>query len=97
MKLVEELGISELTTEQIEVLCSNAEDAARKYVLSKVALKMVERLDISVDAEGLKPLNLTIDVHVALLRQIDVDLKEVVDEAAIEALKASEEYMRKLK
>ena len=31
-----EFGIPELTTEQIETLCSTAEDAARKYVLSKI-------------------------------------------------------------
>jgi hypothetical protein len=37
--LVVELGIPELTTEQIEALCANAEDAARKYVLSKVSHK----------------------------------------------------------
>ena len=93
-----ELGIPELTTEQIEAVCSNAENAARKYIFSKVQLKMVEKLDISVEAEGTKPLNLAVDVDLALAQQEkDVDLKKLVDEAVKEALKASEDYLRNLK
>ena len=93
-----DLGIPELTTEQVEALCSNAENAARKYILSKVSSKIVEKLDISVEAEGPKPLNLTVDVDLALSQQgKDIDLKKLVDEAVKEALKASENYLRKLK
>ena len=97
MKIVDVLGIPELTTDQLEALCSNAEDVARKYILSKVSLKIVEKLDISVEAEGTKPLDLTVDVDLVLSQPVkDVDLKKLVDEAAKEALKASEEYLRKL-
>ena len=93
-----DLGIPELTTEQVEALCSNAENAAGKYILSKVSLKMVEKLDISVEAEGPKPLNLTVDVDLALSQQgKDIDLKKLVDEAVKEALKTSEDYLRNLK
>ena len=93
-----DLGIPELTTEQVEALCSNAENAARKYVLSKVPLKMVEKINISVEAEGPKPLNLTVDVDLALSQQgKDIDLKKLVDEAVKEALKTSEDYLRNLK
>ena len=95
---MDDLGIPELTIEQIEALCSNAENAARKYILSKVPLKMVEKINISVEAEGTKPLNLTVDVDLALVQQEkDIDLKKLVDEAVKEALKASENYLRKLK
>lgn len=88
----------ELTTDQIEVLCSNAESAARKYVLSQVPLKMLEKLDISVEAEGIKPLNLTVDVDLQLAQQkTKLNLKELVDGAAKEAIKASEEFLSKLK
>ena len=93
-----DLGIPELTTEQVEALCSNAENAARKYILSKVSSKIVEKLDISVEAEGPKPLNLTVDVDLALSQQgKDIDLKKLVDEAVKEALKTSDHYLRKLK
>ena len=95
---MDDLGIPELTIEQIEALCSNAENAARKYILSKVPLKMVEKINISVEAEGTKPLNLTVDMDLALVqKEKDIDLKKLVDEAVKEALKASENYLRKLK
>jgi hypothetical protein len=55
-----ELGFPELTTEQIELLCQTAENAARKHILSKVSSKDVERLDISVEAEGTKPVSVTV-------------------------------------
>ena len=34
-------GIPELTDEQIEEICEIAEEAARKYILSKVPLKKI--------------------------------------------------------
>jgi hypothetical protein len=98
VKLVDELGIPELTTEQIETLCTTAENAARKYILAKVPSKLVERLDISVEAEGAKPINLTVEVDLSLSPQAkDVDADALADEAVKEALRASEKYLRKLK
>jgi hypothetical protein len=98
VKLVDEIEIPELTTEQIEMLCTTAEDAARKHILAKVSSKMVERLDISVEAEGAKPLNLTVEVELALSPQAEsIDAKALADEAVKEALEASEKYLRKLK
>jgi hypothetical protein len=94
---VEELGIPELTTEQIETLCATAENAARKHVLSKVPSKMVEKLNISVEADGTKPVNLTVEIEMALSQQMkDLDADKLVNEAVKEALKASENYLRKL-
>jgi hypothetical protein len=98
VKLVDEIDIPELTTEQIETLCTTAEDAARKHILAKVSSKMVERLDISVEAEGAKPLSLTVEVELALSPQAeDIDADALADEAVKEALEASEKYLRKLK
>jgi len=94
---VEELGIPELTTEQIETLCSTAENAAREHVLSKVPSKMVEKLNISVEAEGTKPVNLAVEIDLTLSQQMkDFDAKALVNEAVKEALKAGENYLRKL-
>ena len=93
-----ELGIPELTTEQIEILCSTAENAARKYVLSKVHSKMVDKLDICVEAAGSKPVNLTVEVNLELTPAAkDVDAQMLVKEAINEAHKASENYLRKIK
>ena len=95
---MEELGIPDLTTEQTETLCSTVENAARRHVLSKVPSKMVEKLNISVEADGTKPVNLTVEIDLALspkTKNFDVDT--LVKEAVKEALRASENYLRKLK
>jgi hypothetical protein len=95
---VEELGIPELTTEQIEILCSTAENAARQYILSKVLPKMVERMNISVEAEGAKPINLIVEVDLALSSHTNGSNPQTLSaEAVEEAFKASEKYLRKLK
>ena len=93
-----ELGLPELTTEQIETLCSTAENAARKYILSKVSSKMVDRLDISVEAVGSKPVNVSVEVDLILTPQAEaVDTEALAKEATHEAHKASENYLRKIK
>ena len=96
--LVVELGFPELTTEQIETLCSTAEDAARKYVLSKVSHKDLDRLDISVEADGSKPVNVTVEINLLLsLQTKDIDADALVKEAVAEAHKATENFLRKIK
>jgi len=98
VKLLEELELPELTTEQTETLCTTAENAARKHVLSKMPTKNLERLNVIVEAEGSKPLNLTIEVNLELAAQAKgVDAKGVADEAAKRALAAAENYLRNLK
>ncbi|MCW4045114.1 MAG: DUF3194 domain-containing protein [Candidatus Bathyarchaeota archaeon] len=94
---MEELGLPELTAEQIETLCLTAENAAKKYILAKVSPKLVEKLNISVEADGAKPVNLTIEVDLLLSPQAkNADVDKLAGEAAREALKVSEEYLRKL-
>jgi len=98
VKLVVELGFPELTTEQIENLCSTAENAARKYVLSKVSNKDIDRLDVSVEADGSKPVNVTVEIDLILGSQTkNVDADVLVKEAVNEAHKATENFLRKIK
>ena len=93
-----ELGLPDLTTEQIEAVCQTAENAARKAVLSKVSSKLIETLDIGVEAEGQKPLNLTVEIDLVLKPEAKgVDAKSIVDQAVEQAHKASETYLRTLK
>jgi hypothetical protein len=95
---VVELGFPELTTEQIENLCSTAENAARKYILSKVSNKDIDRLDISVEADGAKPVNVTVEIDLILGSQTkNVDSDALVKEAVNEAHKATENFLRKIK
>jgi hypothetical protein len=95
---LDELGIPELSNEQTEVLCANAENAARKLVLSKVSSKLIDHLDISVEAEGAKPVKVTVEVDLQLTPEAKgVDAQALVDEATKAAHNAVEKYLRKLK
>jgi hypothetical protein len=95
---LEDIGLPDLTPEQVEELCSKAEEAAREYVLSKVPPKRVETLNISVETEGGKPLTLTVDVEIVLspLMQ-EYGVQRLADEAVKEAFKSAEKYLRELK
>jgi hypothetical protein len=93
-----ELGIPELTTEQIQLLCQTAEDAAEKAVLAKVTAKQVEQLDITVEADGAKPVNLTVEVNLILSPEAKgVDAEALAGEAVAKAHLAAENFLRKLK
>jgi len=95
---VEQLDIPKLTSEQIEELCVVAEEAARKYVLSRVPSKRIENLDVSVDAEGTKPVNLKVDIDINLSPLMkNFDTQRLVDEAVKQAFATAERYLRELK
>ncbi|XHH07742.1 MAG: DUF3194 domain-containing protein [Candidatus Bathyarchaeia archaeon] len=92
-----ELGLPELTTEQVELLCATAEDAARKYIQTKIGSKMVDRLDIAVEAQGTKPVDLSVEIDLVLNKAAkDVDADALVKEAVAQAHLASENFLRKL-
>jgi len=96
--LVVELGFPELTTRQIELLCQTAEGAARKYVLSKVPQKEIDSLDISVEADGTKPVKVTVEINLILTPQTKgVQTEALVKEAVDAAHKATENFLRKIK
>ncbi len=93
-----ELGIPELTTEQTELLCQTAEDAARKHILKKLSGKQIERLDISVEAEGIRPVNVTVDIELILGSEAKgIDAESLVKEAASAGQSAAENFLRKIK
>jgi histone H3/H4 len=94
---VEDSGIPELTSEQIEEVCSIAEEAARKHVHSKVTKKDIETLNIIAEVEGTKPVNLTVDVDLDLSPKMkSFDAQKLADEAVKEAFKSAEKYLREL-
>ena len=94
---MEDLGLPELTNEQIEQLCSIAEEAARKHVLSKVPSKKVETLNISAEVEGTRPMQLTVDVDATLSASLkNFDVQKLCDDAVREGFAAAEKYLREL-
>jgi len=94
---MEEIGISELTSEQVETLCAIAEKAARDHVLSKVPSRKVSVLNITVDTEGLKPVTVDVEVEITLSPLIkNYNVKKLANEATKQAFKAVEAYLREL-
>ena len=94
---MEELGLPDLTGEQIERVCLIAEEAARKHVLARVPSKKVDALNVSAEAEGERPLRLTIDVDVQLSPSVnDFDVQQLCDDAVKHAFAAAKEYLKVL-
>ena len=94
---MEEIGIPELTLEQITELCERAEQSARDYVLYQVSTSRIVILDVSVDAEGTKPVTANVDVNVVLSPLMkDFDVEALTKEATKRAFSSIEEYLREL-
>jgi len=94
---LEEIGIPELTLEQVAELCERAEKAARDYVLSKIPTSRIATLDVTVDAEGTKPITANVDVTVVLSPLMkDFDVEALTREATKRAFAHIEEYLREL-
>lgn len=93
-----ENGIPELTAEQVSELCERAEQAARNYVLFKISTSRIVTLDVTVDAEGTKPVNVTVDVNVVLSPLMkDFNVEALTKEATKKAFDSIEEYLRELR
>ena len=90
------MGILELTLEQVEELCEIAEETAREYVLSKVPSRRISTLNVTVDAEGTKPITINVDVEVVLSPLMkNFDVEKLVKEATERAFASIEKYLRK--
>ena len=94
---MEEIGVAELTEEQLEELCQIGERAAKAYIHSRVHEKRISRLDITIEAEGSKPVTVNVEIEVGLSSPIkDVDIYQVAKGAAEKALEATNKYLREL-
>jgi len=83
------------TDAEIEQMCLAAQEAARDHLLSKVSLKRISDIDVTVEAIGDKPLTLSVDVAVEL-ESGNEDLDPFVDEATDVAFEAAERKAREL-
>jgi len=94
---VEELGLEELTDEQVEELCLKAEEAARKHILSRVPSKNIDTLNITAEAEGAKPVSLKVEIDLELSHSTkNIKVKRITDEAVKTAFASAKEYLRGL-
>lgn len=94
---MQEMGIPELTEDQMQTLTEIAEKAARDYVLSKVPQRRISALDIIIETEGSKPVTVTVDVDIVLSPLMKAcNVGKLADESTERALEAIEEWLRKL-
>ena len=83
------------TAEEVEQICEAAQEAARKHLLSKISVKQISDLDVTIEAVGDKPLVVSIDVAIEL-ESGDLDLEPLVDEATNLAFSAADAKAREL-
>ncbi len=83
------------TDDEIEAICTAAEEAARGFILSKVSLKKLEDLNLSVEAVGDKPLSLSVEIAVETELK-DRKLGLTIDDATDAAFAAAEAKVREL-
>ena len=97
MNPLKEVRRKSLSYEELERLCEIAEEAARRYVTSKIPERGISDLSISVNSIDSEALNLEVDVEIALsplYRRVDV--KKLAEEAVNAAFKAAEDYLREI-
>ena len=83
------------TEDEIEAICTAAEEAARRYILSKLSLKKLEDLSLAVEAVGDKPLSLNVEIAVET-EVDDPNLRATIDEATDAAFAAADAKVREL-
>ena len=91
---MEEIGLPELTPEQMGKLCEIGEVTARDYVLSKVSSREISELNITVDTEGAKPVTVNVDVEIcSSLLMKEYDTEKLAKEATQKAFESIKEYL----
>jgi hypothetical protein len=94
---LEENGIPGLTLEQVEELCEGAEQAAREHILYQISASRIATLDVTVDAEGTKPLTVNVDVTLVLSPLMkDFDVEALTKAAVKRAFAHIEGYLGEL-
>ncbi len=74
---------------EIEKLCSTAEEAVERVLERQIGLKRIEDFQVTMRAEGTKPLRLTIDINLTPSRPL-MKLDSVLSEATDAAFLAAE-------
>lgn len=97
MRFLQEIGLPELTEDQMQTLSEIAEKAARNHVLSKVHQRKILTLDIAIETVGSKPVTVSVDVDLTLSPLIKTTSAEkLASEATEKAFEAIEQCLREL-
>jgi hypothetical protein len=98
VKVLDEPRRSFPSDDLYEELCTIADDAARKYITSKVSNQEISDLTVSVNLEESERLNVEVDVDLTLSRmKKPTDEKRLAEEAVKAAFKAIDKYISEAK
>lgn len=94
---MKEIGIPELSMEQIENICQIAEENVRNFILSKVPLRRISSFDVIIEIEGAKPIAVNVEINLELSPLMKgYDVEELVKEASRQAFLSVEKYLKGL-
>jgi hypothetical protein len=97
VKLLEEIGLPELSPEQQEHLCVLAEKAAREYILSKMSSRKITALNITVEIERIRPVTVSVETEIQLSPQMkSYDTEQLAKQATQKAMQAFDIYLRQI-
>ncbi len=92
-----EHGIPKLTLEQVAELCEEAEQSARDHILSQISKRKIVTLDVTVYAEGTKPVTVNVEVNLVLSPLMKgFNVEALTKEATNQAFAHIEEHLREL-
>ncbi|MBS7656301.1 DUF3194 domain-containing protein [Candidatus Bathyarchaeota archaeon] len=95
---MEETNKLSLSDDQIEELCILADEAARKYVTSKISKNEITDLVVSVNLEDTQELVVQIEVELSLSDMYTKeDAKKLAGEAVKSAFRAIDEYVKEVR
>jgi len=92
------IKVSSISVDELVDLCGKAEDAARKFILSRVPRRKVINLIISVNAERNEKGEMTFDVDVEVQLSSTMrgfDIKRLVRDAVDESFRVIGNYLEK--
>jgi hypothetical protein len=91
VKVLEEIGLPELSLEQKENLCILVEKVTRNFINSKIPSDEVQTLNIGVEIDGSIPVTVTIDLElVPTSSKKDCYAEQLVNEATRRALREAD-------
>jgi hypothetical protein len=94
---LEEIGLPQLTPEQKENLCTQAEKAARNHIKTKIPQNKIQTLNIDIEIQGEKPITITVDIELELLPSMkNCNAEQLTKEATQKALDAADTYLRQI-
>jgi hypothetical protein len=98
VEFLEEINRSFLSDDQIEKLYMLADEAARKYITSKISDREIDDLLVSVDLEESGGLKVEVEVNLTLSQSCKkMDTEKLADDAVKMAFKAIDKFLREVK